>query len=76
LFALVGEACGAELAGSVVGILVTVAWTGIVLFPVAFGAIADSFGYRWSWTMVAVTAAVSMAAYTYSYLRKAKKVAV
>ena len=76
LFALVGEACGAELAGSVVGILVTVAWTGIVLFPVAFGAIADSFGYRWSWTMVAVTAAISMAAYTYSYLRKARKITV
>ncbi len=76
LMALVGEISGAKLAGSVAGILVTVAWSGIVLFPVAFGAIADSFGYRWSWTMVAATVVVSISAYTYSYLRKAKKVAV
>lgn len=72
LMALVGEISGAELAGSVAGILVTVAWTGIVLFPVAFGAIADHFGYRWSWTMVAVATLISIVAYAYSYLRKAR----
>lgn len=72
LMALVGEISGAELAGSVAGILVTVAWTGIVLFPVAFGAIADHFGYRWSWTMVAAATLISIVAYAYSYLRKAR----
>lgn len=73
LMALVGEISGAELVGSVAGILVTVAWTGIVLFPVAFGAIADHFGYRWSWTMVAAATLISIVAYAYSYLRKSLK---
>lgn len=73
LMALVGEISGAELVGSVAGILVTIAWTGIVLFPVAFGAIADHFGYRWSWTMVAAAILISIVAYAYSYLRKSLK---
>ncbi|MDY6879718.1 MAG: MFS transporter [Thermodesulfobacteriota bacterium] len=53
LITLAAELAGHELAGSIMGILVTIAWTGIIIGPPVFGFIADEMGYYWGWMTVA-----------------------
>ncbi|MBI4621363.1 MAG: MFS transporter [Desulfobacterales bacterium] len=72
LITLAAELAGKELAGSIMGILVTIAWIGIIIGPPVFGYIADSFGYYWSWLLIAVLALLSAAGFLY-ILRLSKR---
>ncbi|MFC1886106.1 MFS transporter [Thermodesulfobacteriota bacterium] len=53
---LTAELAGKELTGSIMGILMTFAWIGMIIGPPVFGYIADSIGYYWSWLLIAVFA--------------------
>jgi len=70
LMALVGELAGTELAGAVTGIVVTVSWAGIVVLPVAFGFLADHYGYLWAWLMVTLSALLGVITYSFTYGQK------
>ncbi|MFA4909549.1 MAG: MFS transporter [Desulfobacteria bacterium] len=72
LITLAAELAGKELAGSIMGILVTIAWTGIIVGPPVFGYIADSFGYYWSWLLIAFFALLSAVGFLY-ILRLSKR---
>lgn len=72
LITLAAELAGKELAGSIMGILVTIAWIGIIIGPPVFGYIADSFGYYWSWLLIAVLALLSAVGFLY-ILRLSKR---
>lgn len=65
LITLAAELAGKELAGSIMGILIVIAWTGIIIGPPVFGYIADSFGYYWSWLSIAVLALLSAIGFLY-----------
>ena len=65
LMTLAAELAGTELAGSIMGILITIAWIGIILGPPVFGYIADSSGYYWSWLLIAVLALLSAIGFLY-----------
>ena len=52
LMALVAELAGLENVGSVMGVAITIGWTGIFVAPPIFGFIADTAGYTWSWLLV------------------------
>lgn len=63
LFACIAELVENKYAGAVTGILISVAWAGIVIIPIVFGALADRVGYTWSWLVLVVAALVSMISY-------------
>ena len=56
---LMVEACGSELAGRATGFGVTIAWIGMVLGPVIYGAILH-FGYPVSWLFVTITSGIGL----------------
>lgn len=72
LITLTAEIAGTALAGSVVGILITVAWTGIIIGPPVFGYIADSAGYFWGWMMLAAFGIMCTLGYMYLTWRNKK----
>ncbi|KAF0119659.1 MAG: major facilitator superfamily protein, partial [bacterium] len=72
LITLAAELAGKELAGSIMGILVTIAWIGIIVGPPVFGYVADGFGYYWSWLLIAVFALLSAVGFLY-ILRLSKR---
>jgi sugar phosphate permease len=72
LITLAAELAGKELAGSIMGILITIAWIGIIIGPPVFGYIADSFGYYWSWLLIAVFGLLSAVGFLY-VLRLSKR---
>lgn len=70
LFITLGaEIAGPELAGSVTGFTLTVAWAGIIIGPPLFGAVADNFGYFWGWVILSLSALTGAGAFTYSARR-------
>ena len=56
---LIVELCGAELAGRATGLGVTIAWIGMVLGPIVFGAIAE-INYQLAWLFVTITSSLSV----------------
>ena len=50
---LLVEVCGHELAGRATGLGVTIAWMGMVLGPVIYGAIVY-LGYPFAWLFVSI----------------------
>ena len=56
---LIVEICGHELAGRATGLGVTIAWIGMVLGPVIFGALAEA-GYNFAWLFVTVTSSCAV----------------
>jgi MFS family permease len=51
---LVAEIAGQELVGSIMGIVFTIAWGGMVLAPPIFGSVVDAKGYSSGWLMLSV----------------------
>ncbi len=56
---LIVEICGHELAGRATGLGVTIAWIGMVLGPVIFGALAEA-GYNFAWLFVTITSSCAV----------------
>jgi ACS family hexuronate transporter-like MFS transporter len=56
---LIVEVCGPELAGRATGVGVTIAWIGMVIGPVIYGAIVPS-GYQFSWLFIAIVSFISV----------------
>ena len=56
---LLVEVCGHALAGRATGLGVTIAWMGMVLGPVIYGAIV-SLGYSFAWLFVSISSFVSI----------------
>ncbi len=56
---LMVEACGPELAGRATGLGITIAWVGMVLGPVVFGALAEA-GYQFAWLFITITSSLSV----------------
>jgi sugar phosphate permease len=61
---LVAEIAGHDRVGSVMGIVFTVSWLGMVAAPPLFGAIVDRHGYEAAWRMVTVLVALTCAGFT------------
>ncbi len=57
--AFIVEISGPAMAGKATGLVVTVAWIGIVLGAPIFGAIAGNVGYFWGWIMLAATSGIA-----------------
>ncbi|WDN87513.1 hypothetical protein BuS5_00481 [Desulfosarcina sp. BuS5] len=56
---LMVEACGPALAGRATGLGITIAWVGMVLGPVVFGALAEA-GYQFAWLFITITSSLSV----------------
>ncbi len=56
---LMVEVCGPELAGRATGLGITIAWVGMVLGPVVFGALAEA-GYQFAWLFITITSSLSV----------------
>ncbi len=56
---LIVELCGIELAGRVAGLAITIAWIGMVLGPIIFGAIAK-INYQLAWLFITITSFLSV----------------
>jgi len=65
LITMAAELSGQELAGSIMGILLTIAWTGIIIGPPVFGFIADSSSYFWGWLMLSALALICAFGFIY-----------
>ena len=51
---LVAEIAGHDLVGSIMGIVFTISWGGMVVAPPVFGAVVDWRGYDAAWLMLTV----------------------
>lgn len=67
LITLAAELAGQELAGSIMGILLTTTWTGIIIGPPVFGFIADRSGYFWGWLMISILALLCAFGFAYVF---------
>ena len=67
LITLAAELAGQELAGSIMGILITIAWTGIIVGPPIFGFIADNSGYFWGWLTISAFALICAFGFIYVF---------
>jgi sugar phosphate permease len=74
LMVRVAEIAGAELAASVMGIMSTLAWVGIVIGPPVFGAVADRAGYFWGWLMLTVFGIIGLVSSLYIVWRPPAKI--
>jgi MFS family permease len=74
LMVRVAEIAGAELAASVMGIMSTLAWVGIVIGPPVFGAVADRAGYFWGWLMLTVFGIIGLVSSLYIVWRSPAKI--
>jgi predicted MFS family arabinose efflux permease len=70
LIALVAETAGAELAGSAMGIVITVSWMGIVAVPIVYGVISDHWSYTWCWVLSVIFAAIGVIVYSVFLIRQ------
>ncbi len=65
LMTLVAELAGLENVGSVMGVAITIGWTGIFIAPPIFGFVADTAGYTSSWLLVSGCALISFVGFLY-----------
>ncbi|RJQ32296.1 MAG: MFS transporter [Peptococcaceae bacterium] len=72
LITLAAELAGTALAGTVMGILITIGWSGIIIGPPVFGYIADNAGYFWGWLMLAAFGIINALGFIYLTLRNRK----
>ncbi len=72
LMALMAEAAGARLVGSITGVMITITWIGMVLAPLVFGTISDHWGYTWCWALMSVFAIISIVVFSIFSLRSKK----
>ncbi len=56
---LVAEIAGHDLVGSIMGIVFTIAWGGMVVAPPLFGSIVDARGYDAAWLVLTLLITVS-----------------
>ena len=59
-FACISDAVPIEYTGVITGIMITISWIGIVIFPVLFGIIVDQTNYFWGWMAVVVAGTLSL----------------
>lgn len=69
LFAAIADLVPYDYAASVTGIIISLSWAGMVLFPILFGVMADTWGYFFSWLIVLFSAILSSAVCTFFYLK-------
>lgn len=63
LIVAAAEIVGQELAGSIMGVTVTIAYMGMILGPSIFGFVVDSLDYSAAWSMLSCCGAVNAAGY-------------
>ncbi len=73
LMTLVAELAGTEKAASVMGIMVTIAWAGIVIGPAVFGYIADKFSFFSGWVIVSLISFLTAFGFIYISIKIKKK---
>lgn len=73
LMAFIAETAGTELAGSVVGVLITVSWIGIIVVPTVFGVISDHWSYTRCWIVAGIFAAISIISYITFLVRQRRQ---
>ncbi len=73
LMTLVAELAGTEKAASVMGIMVTIAWAGIVIGPAVFGYIADNFSFFSGWLIVSLISFFSALGFVYISIKIKKE---
>lgn len=67
---LVAEIAGCELVGSIMGIVFTIAWGGMVVAPPVFGSIVDLRGYDAGWLMLTTLIGISCLGFTSIRIRQ------
>jgi ACS family hexuronate transporter-like MFS transporter len=70
IMVLSAELGGAELAASVVSVVITVIGVGYLIGPIAFGYVADHAGYFASWLLVVVATLFSLGGFLRIYMKK------
>lgn len=73
---LVAEIAGQEFVGSIMGIVFTIAWGGMVVAPPVFGSIVDRRGYDSGWLMLTVLIGISCLGFAAIRMRQRKTKAV
>jgi MFS family permease len=62
---LIAEIVDTRHAGSMLGIILTIAWVAMVLGPAFFGRLADHVGYLAGWILVSVVSGVSCCGFVF-----------
>ncbi len=67
---LVAEIAGHDLVGSIMGIVFTISWGGMVIAPPLFGAIVDLQGYAAAWLMLTMVLGMACLGFTAIWIRQ------
>ncbi len=67
---LVAEIAGHDLVGSIMGIVFTISWGGMVVAPPLFGAIVDRHGYDAAWLMLTLVLATACLGFSTIWVRR------
>ena len=67
---LVAEIAGHDLVGSIMGIVFTISWGGMVIAPPVFGAIVDGKGYDAAWLMLTGLIGISCLGFAAIWIRQ------
>jgi len=73
LLTVVAEFAGTQSAGSVMGIVTTTGWLGMVTGPTIFGFIADLINYFTGWLFVASSSFISAVGFFYIFMRMKRR---
>ncbi|MDZ7760549.1 MAG: MFS transporter [Desulfovermiculus sp.] len=77
---LIAEIAGYEIVGSVIGIVLTLIWAGMMVGPMVFGIVVDTLDYYIAWMMVSLLSFISgsgfffIRRYYYDYIYTENKV--
>jgi len=67
---LVAEIAGHDMVGSIMGIVFTISWGGMVVAPPLFGAMVDWKGYDAAWLMLTALLAIACLGFTGVWIRQ------
>ena len=69
---LAGELAGTELAGSIMGIIATAGYIGLVAGPIGFGYMVDKINYFMGWLSLSAISMLTAFGFIYIYMRTRK----
>jgi len=67
---LVAEIAGHDLVGSIMGIVFTISWGGMVIAPPVFGSIVDGKGYDAAWLMLSGLIGIACLGFSAIWIRQ------
>lgn len=71
---LLAETAGNDYIGSVLGVIFTIAWGGMVIGPPVFGYVVDLKGYGFGWLILAILTGISFCGFATIWRKQRKTV--